>query len=254
MASEPSLRFRASIPVIDANVGVGHRHDRPAPFDTPAQLLAEMDRHGVDRAIVYHVQGEVISPVSANQDLEHWVGGESRLEAQWVLGPRDDSLDQVQDLCRLTPSSSVRLMDAGSAQIPVTPWVFGPALEWLQSSRVPLWISLADNPVTEVVDTLSQFPDLDVLLLGAHYTHASVVRPLLRHLPRARLELSRYEGLGEVEALVSEFGARRLVYGSYYPRYAMGPVLHALHELDLTEEDLRALCAGSLVALLEGGP
>ena len=35
-----SLSFRARVPTFDANVGVGHRHDQPAPFETPDQLLA----------------------------------------------------------------------------------------------------------------------------------------------------------------------------------------------------------------------
>ena len=136
----------------------------------------------------------------------------------------------------------------------MTPWVFGEALAWLQAEGVPLWVSLADDPVAEVVDLLASHPDLDVVLVGAHYTHASVVRPLLRHLPRARLELSRYEVLGEVEALAGEVGPERLIYGSYYPRYALGPVLHYLHEVDLPEDAVRALCGGNLDRLLGATP
>ena len=47
--------------------------------------------------------------------------------------------------------------------------------------------------------------------------------------PQLHLELSRYETLGDVEALCGEFGAERLLYGSWYPRYEMGPILYYLH-------------------------
>ena len=52
-----SLNFKASVPVFDANVGVGHRHNAVAPFDNAAGLLQEMQRHGVERALVYHAAG-----------------------------------------------------------------------------------------------------------------------------------------------------------------------------------------------------
>lgn len=247
----PSLAFQPSVPVFDANVGVGHRHDCPAPFDTPAQLLAELDRHGVERAVVYPVQGEAISPVEGNEGLAHWVeGGEGRLVAQYVVGAHPDSLPQLIQLRASGLLPSARLMDAGSVQVPVASWVFGEALAWLRAEGIPLWVSLADNPLSEVVETLGQYPGLDVVLVGATYTHASIVAPLLRHLPGARLELSRYEVMGAVEVLVREFGAGRFVYGSYYPRYAMGPVLHGLHHLDLPEVDVRRICCDNLDQLL----
>ena len=61
-----SLSFKSRVPVFDANVGVGHRHDRRSPVDSPDQLLEEMSRHGVGRALVYSVQGEWISPIQGN--------------------------------------------------------------------------------------------------------------------------------------------------------------------------------------------
>ena len=53
-----TLHFQPRVPVFDANIGVGHRHDRAAPFENTNELLDEMGRHGVGRAVIYHVQGE----------------------------------------------------------------------------------------------------------------------------------------------------------------------------------------------------
>jgi len=46
------------------------------------------------------------------------------------------------------------------------------------------------------VDTLQRFPELRVVLLGTHYMHSTMIRPMLRLLPKAYLELSRFENLG----------------------------------------------------------
>jgi len=245
------VKFSARVPVFDANVGVGHRHDRPAPFESPTDLLKEMDRHGVERALIYHVQGESISSIDANKALTQWLE-DDRLSPQWMLGTDDDSLGQLRDLRADGRLNCVRLHDAGGS-VPLVDWVYGESFDWLSSEGIPLWISLVDAATKEVVEMLRPFPDLDVALLGAHYVHASLVRGILRTLPRARLELSRYEVLGGAEALVREFGAHRLLYGSYYPRYAMGPMLYYLHQLDFTEMELAAVCAGNLQDLLGTG-
>ena len=81
MASQPistqnsgHLSFRARVPVFDANIGVGHCHDRPSPFADAAGLRAEMQRHGVERGLIYHLQGEAISAIEGNEALRAWRG------------------------------------------------------------------------------------------------------------------------------------------------------------------------------------
>jgi len=114
---------------------------------------------------------------------------------------------------------------------------------------------LPDADADELVTTLRAYPDLVTVLVGAHHTHALWVRPILSALPKAYLELSRYEPIGEVEALRDEFGAERLVYGSWYPRYAMGPMLFYLHHTRLSDAELALVCTVNLERILqeEGG-
>jgi hypothetical protein len=88
------------------------------------------------------------------------------------------------------------------------------------------------------------------VLVGAHYAHAPYLLQLLRHLPRAHLELSRHESLGAIEDLVTQIGARRLLYGSYYPRYAMGPVLWGLHQQQIKASSLQRILSGTCCELL----
>ncbi|HCL27108.1 MAG TPA: hypothetical protein DIC52_01570, partial [Candidatus Latescibacteria bacterium] len=64
-------------------------------------------------------------------------------------------------------------------------WIYGDLLEWLQAEDIPLWVSLADNDPVQLADTFGQFRELRIVLVGAHYSHAAYLLPLLRHLPRA---------------------------------------------------------------------
>ena len=93
-----SLSFSPHVPVIDANVCVGNHHTGPSPCLDSSQLLAEMDAHGVQQAVIYHAQGEVISPTDGNSLLEGWLDDGGRLIPQWSVTPVDISIKQIEDL------------------------------------------------------------------------------------------------------------------------------------------------------------
>jgi predicted TIM-barrel fold metal-dependent hydrolase len=244
------LNFRPGVPVFDANVRVGDCHDLPSPCRDRTALLAEMDRHGVERAVIYHAQTEMISPLDGNQLLESWLDGDGRLTPQWSILPTPASLAQVQSLYEAGRVSSLRLHNTRVAGLPFRPWAYDELLAWISARHIPLWIPLPDHDADELVTTLQGRPELVTVLVGAHYSHYLLVRPLLRRLPNTYLELSRYEPIGEIEALRDEFGAQRLLYGSWYWRYAMGPMLFYLHHTDLTDRELALVCAGNLERIL----
>jgi uncharacterized protein len=248
-----TLHFKARVPVFDANVRVGSRHDEATVCQDRAMLLAEMERHGVERAVIYHAQTDEISSIDGNLMLEAWLSDDNRLVPQWSMLPVASSLEQIQALHEQGRVSSVRLQETGSVGLPFRPWAYDELLTWLSDERIPAWISLPDFNPDDLVTTLRVYPELVTVLIGAHYVHHLTVRPLLRALPNTYLELSRYEPIGAIEELCMEMGAQRLIYGSWYARYAMGPMLFYLHYTRLNEEELALVCAGNLERILEAG-
>lgn len=245
------LNFRCETAVVDANVGIGDRRQAPSPVRDAGQLLAEMDRHGVDRALVYPIQGEDVSAIDGNEQLQEWIAdGESRLLPLWMASMAAESTQQLRQLHVQGRVRAVRLHDTASTSTPLTAWIYGDLLSWLEAENIPLWISLADNDPVQLADTLKPFRELRTVLVGAHYAHAPYLLQLLRHLPRAHLELSRHESLGAIEDLVTQIGARRLLYGSYYPRYAMGPALWGLHQQQIKASSLQRILSGTCCELL----
>ena len=245
------LSFTAQVPVFDANVGVGHLDDDSAPFSDAAGLLEEMARHGVDRTVIYHVRGETRAAREGNELLTRWADGEGEaFNLQFVAGPDEECLRQLQERHAGSPVASVRLHSTSRLGLPFVDGLYGDLLAWLQSEGISLWLSLSDTDPAQAMTTLSRFPDLVTVLVGAHYMHYPFVRPFLRSLPRTVMELSRYEIMGQVERLLEEFGCERFVYGSYYPRYSMGEMLFYLHHMDLSPTELAAICSGNLERIL----
>lgn len=245
-----SLSFGPRVPVFDANVRVGSLPHEPSPCPDRAALLAEMDRHGVQRALIHHALTEEISPVEGNMLLEEWLAPDGRLIPQYSVLPAAASRAQLEEFYGQSRVSSVRLHDTRPVGLPFRAWAYGGLLAWLSERRIPLWIALPTADADELVTTLEAYPDLVTVIVGAHYVHHLQVRPLLKRLPSAHLELSRYEPLGEVEALADEFGPSRLIYGSWHPQYAMGPILFYLHHTILSDDELALVCAGNLERIL----
>lgn len=248
-----ALNFKSRVPVFDANVRVGDLLDEPAPYRDREGLLSEMDRHGVQQALIYHAHGENVSPIIGNEYLEAWLSDDGRTQPQWMVIPTSDSLAQVQLLHADGRVNSVRLFDTGQHDLPFRSWAYDTLLSWLSQENIPVWIYLPDADADALITTLQSYPSLVSVLVGAHYVHALWLRPMLAALPNAHLELSRYEPICEIESLRDEFGAERLVYGSWYSRYAMGAMLFYLHHTNLTDAELALVCAGNLERILEGG-
>ncbi|MAG35126.1 MAG: hypothetical protein CL878_02605 [Dehalococcoidia bacterium] len=247
------LHFRPRVPVVDANVALGHAHDQPSPAADAPALLAMLDRHGVQRAVVHHLYAQTMSAIEGNALLLAAIAGhEDRLIPQCSATPTNESLAQLRDLHTQGLLGSVRLYDLSEKSVPFADWVYGDLLAWLQEQHIPLCVPLPEVDAHQLVTTLRGYPELPVILVGTHYQHVLLVRPLLRALPQLHLELSRHETLGDVEALCTEFGAERLLYGSWYPRYEMGPILYYLHHTTLSETQLTEVCAGNAERLLAG--
>jgi predicted TIM-barrel fold metal-dependent hydrolase len=247
-----NLHFYPRVPVFDAQICVGHSGSALSPAADRASLLAELDRHGVERALVYHAHAETFSPLRGNHLLEEWLGRDGRLLPLWAALPTEDSLAQLEALRSAGQLRAVRLVDA--AGLPFVDWTHGLLLEWLSDADIPLWIALPDVDPRDLVATLGGYPRLRVVLAGAHYSQTLLVRKLMTILPNTSLELSRYESLDAINDLVRRFGPQRLLYGSWYPRYAIGPVLYFAHHCGLPEAMLAQICAGNLDRLLGLAP
>ena len=96
-----SLRFTTRVPVFDSNIGVGHRHDRPSPVQDTEGLLEEMHRHGIERALIYHVQGETISGIDGNEALTlEQIGGLMNLTRERVRQLKERALSKLRHPAR----------------------------------------------------------------------------------------------------------------------------------------------------------
>ena len=104
------LNFKPSVPVFDANVALGRRHDQRVNKDTPEQLFEEMGRAGVDRALVWHPHGVAYDSIEGNLILMELIHGDSRLVPQFLCNPSFDDFDALTRSIKDAAVRSVRMV------------------------------------------------------------------------------------------------------------------------------------------------
>ena len=243
----------------DANVWVGRPMREPVfrPPTDAAELLAEMDRAGIRRALVWHITQHDDSPVVGNHLLAEMIAGEDKLRGCWtILPPQTDGL--------ITPDFFQRMKEArvdalracpGAHRYLLNRVVFGPFLDEVSDRRVPLLLSLQYGVTwPEVYQLLQEFPRLTCILCDiGTWSAERYLCPLLDAFENVVVETGMLAlEDGGVENVVNRVGDRRLVFGTGFPeRYAESAMLQLTHAA-IAESAKGRIASGNLEQLLAG--
>ncbi len=245
----------------DCNVSIGRpAHGLIRPCPSPAELLAEMDRLGVERALVRHALMSEQSPAVGNPALAEAIADQPRLVGSWaILPPQTDELPPAPEFFRQMAAANVRALWAFAEQhrYLLDRFNFGGFLDEVAERRIPLLIP-RDAGGPRPPDTwrmltrlLEQYPDL-TLILAHHgpWGEDRFFRPFLEHYPRFYLDISRYELDCGLRDLVARYGPERLLYGSHFPEHSMGGPRLMVARAEIDEEARQAIAGGNLERLL----
>ncbi len=254
------LNFKPSMPVFDANVALGRRHDQVVNKDTPEQLFEEMGRAGVDRALVWHPHGVAYDSIEGNLILMELIHGDSRLVPQFLCNPSFDDFDALTRSIKDAAVRSIRMVPQYQ-HYPFREWVVGPWLDWMEREGIALWLpstytvfgNTTELNASDVYDTIKEHPRLNVVLSEIHYSNVSWAVPLLKSLPNVHVETSRLTIADPINRFLEFMDEERILFGSRYPTSAMGIHVYALHHMGLSESTVRAVCSGNLERLLGMG-
>lgn len=136
---------------------------------------------------------------------------------------------------------------------PPLAWSIGSLCTWLQQRCLPLFLWHTEIDWASLYQLAHAFPGLTLILESQPQKilyHTRALFALLRDCGNVRVELSNFAGQGFLEYAVREFGAQRLIYGSFLPVsepfVPMGLVLDA----DITEEEKRLIAGDNLRQLI----
>ncbi len=244
----------------DCNCWFGRPKSPPlAPAETIEALTGEMERAGIDRALVRSAALWEESPEVGNALVSESCAGDERLLPSWaILPPHTGELGTVDDFVAAMREADVRALWAypEKHRYVLNATTMGGLLEELSDRAIPLFIErreIGGGGLYALADrVLQDFPDLHLCVAGhGSWGEDRYFRPLMERYPNFMVDTSRYELDGGIEDICRTFGARRLLFGTKFPDTPMGgPMLTLLHA-DISDEDREAIAGGNLRRLFE---
>ncbi|MGC9349555.1 MAG: amidohydrolase family protein [Anaerolineae bacterium] len=241
----------------DCNAFFGLPSERPlAPVATVDSLLVEMDRAGVDRALVWHIAQHDVAAQTGNDLLTEAIAGQDRLYGCWTMLPNQ---------AREFPKPAILLREMQRARV-VALRVFpdshrfllnsvsmGPLLRTMVERRLPLFLSLRRGITWRgIYDLLAEFPEL-VCVLCDHgcWGEDRMFRPLLERYEHVYVDTAQYLLDGGLERLVSDYGAHRVLFGSGFPESYFGGMMMALKHAQIPESAKKAIAHANMDRIID---
>lgn len=244
-----------SVRLFDCNCRIGRRLDaRPNEPSTVAELLAEMDRLEIEKALVAHYSGYESLPDLGNRRIEDEARGNPRLARVWTALP-----DTAGD----TPPAKqwvAGMLSAGARAVQLFPkrmnwrldeWCAGSLLRAIEERKVLALLPFAEADLGTIHEVLDAHPRLPLLLTNVNYRVNRMLFPLLELHANLHIDLAPpYDVHDGVEEICKRFGAKRLLFGTGYPVAEPGAALAMLAYARIADEERALIGAGNLERLL----
>jgi predicted TIM-barrel fold metal-dependent hydrolase len=223
-------------------------------------LLEQMDRYGLDKALVYYREGRnergVVEAVKSE-----------RIELCWVLSltlnnPKDRLEDQVDRMIEAGAKAARFLASDGPSDPPliIKPFLLEKVYEKLQQHRAPLLIegeplympaAMARYSMEDIDAICGGFPGLPVILLRTHRSLETQLVLMMRKHRNLYFTHTLTTLYGQLEQNVEMMGVDRVLFGSQMPYWDASLPIGMLSYSDLPVEQKRRIAGANLQGLLD---
>ncbi len=245
----------------DCNCEIGVLTQPPlAPAVGPEALVQEMERVGIERALVRHACQIDESPIVGNPYALQVLAPYDNLLPTWsILPPQCGELGTVDEFITAMSRAGVRALWAFPSKhnYLLNAETFGELFEEMIARRIPLFLRSTEQSGSLrgwelCTDLLRQFPQLTLILVGhGSWGTDRFFRPLIERYPNFYVDTSRYELEGGIADFCRTYGPHRLLFGTAFPYTSMGgPMLTLLH-CDMPDDYKAAVAAGNLARILQ---
>ncbi|MFC1582701.1 amidohydrolase family protein [Planctomycetota bacterium] len=247
----------------DCNAWAGVARIPPLkPVLTPEALLAEMDRCGIDEALVNHAGGNFENPIVSNPEIAAFCAASPRLHPIWnILPPQTGEMTPDQLIADMK-TNDVKGVNAfpNAHKYIISAVSVGSLFEAFIARHIPLFLSVTgfetsfggvDAGWENVYRILKEFPEL-TLVATDHgcWGQDRLFRPLIEHYPNFYIDTSRYELDGGIEEFINTYGPSRLLFGTSFHNAPMGSASLLLRNARISEDARALIAAGNLERLL----
>ena len=240
--------------VFDANCAVGPWPTDKPRYETVVGLLAEMERLGIQRALVSHTLSRTYDPVQGNRILMQEIAGQESLLPCWtLLPPACGEMGSPGELMEEMAQAGVRAVRLYPREhsYSLAEWQCGELFEALAERHYLVLLDLAQGSWEEIERICNTYPDLALLVTWVGYRQLRPLFALLRRNDNLYCDLSNLSTYLGIEEILDRFGSERLVFGTGLPIADPGGPIARLSYTDAPPAALDAIAHGNLGRLLD---
>lgn len=242
----------------DSNIWLGQPGGFPLAGKLPVEELPRaLEKSFLTGGLVSHWRGKRVSPQDGNRALEAvserlsdnlyfiWSGLPLYPTEPGPLPGKGKVADKVRGV-RLFPTSH---------NFPFADWMIGSLCDWLVERALPLFVWHTEINWSSLRSLALKFPELTIVVESQTQKILYHSRPLfaiMRECPNIIVETSNFIGPGFIEYAVREFGANRLIFGSFQPVSDPLVPIGMILDADIPESDKALIAGGNLRQLING--
>lgn len=224
-----------------------------------AELIADMDYYGVERALVRHGNLGLLGALQSNLDLAEMLKSDlsGRLTGVWCILPQQ---------CGELPEPDVFFAEMKKNRIgalTLSPYdhryvpcrlALGKIMDAAAERRIPVLLQAFAGKWNDLYSFLAEFPRNTFVMsnMPGKWGIDRQIRPLLENYGGFHFALSGYwvpEGIADLAGI---YGSGRILYGSGYPRYSQGSGMLQLKYSGLSGAEAADIAGRNLENLLKG--
>jgi predicted TIM-barrel fold metal-dependent hydrolase len=234
--------------IVDMNCMFGPAARIKNAYTKPEDLLGELNYFGIAEALVYHSFSRYINADHGNDNITKIAKQYPRLYPCWVAYPDPVYMPDLEWFLELMRSAGVRVVrifpgrrDPNSFGFSMAEWSIGPFLAALARHKVPLIVEWPQVGWEELHEIASRYPQLPLVIFGAHYGVGRQVFTLLRACPNVYFGLRFFFLFNGLENLVHQFGATRFVFEGGLPEREPSLTLANIYYSDIKNDERAAI-------------
>jgi len=240
----------------DADAIIGRAIDQDeATAPTIDDLVAEMDRTGIQRSLVTNQSILFSTPDWGNDRLLRDVAGKPRLRpvcGTWIMQERGDvTVTQHIDQLIRHGAAGVQLWPSAS-MFEFAPWQAPEFFAVMSERRLPIFMHVDQTNWNAVHAVLTAFPKLVLVLQRVVYSDSRKALALMKACPGLHICTSPgFVGGSVLEQFDRFVGCDRLIFGTGLFKFDATPAVAQISYSTLSDDKKARIASGNLVRLLE---
>ena len=240
----------------DVNCRIGDSQLGPRPG--VAELLADMDTYGVDRALVRHgdnAQGAEVTNAAITDMLKEDTA--ERLTGVWCILPSQcDEIPEPDQFFAQMKANRIGAITLNPYEHRYLPnrLTIGKIMDAAAERKVPVLLDAFSAKWQDMFTFVETFKKNTLIYIesGGKWGFDRNIRPLLENYERFYYDMAGYwvpEGIGD---LALKYGTNRILFGSNFPHYSQGcEMLQLKYQPQLDEKAIAAIAGKNLENLLK---